>query len=413
MLACCGFSFAQTLTVLHEFNGGQGDGYNPFAPVVIDQNGVLYGTTFYGGNLKDCVVGCGEVYQVAPPAQTGGAWTYSAIYEFTGGNDGCCVYSALTLDSKGRLYGVNNSLFRLTRPTKPGAFWRYNDLYDFTDGLLPNTPLVLDSAGALYGVSPYGGLSGCGGSGCGAVLQFVPSKHGKWTENILYEFTGAADGAWPASIVIDGTGALYGIASVGGNVTQNCPSGCGTVFKLEPGSGGAWTYTVLYRFTGAPDDNPYSVVRDSSGDLYGLAVRGSQGATEVFKVTPHKRGAGSERLLHRFSPQDIPSDYCGYSPSFLTGGANGILYGAIFGDIDLYFGALFQLTPPADGTGHWSYTTLWDFNESGPDLNPNGVALGPDGALYGTTNGGDSSGGTVFQLQLPSQAPWPPSDFCY
>jgi len=89
------------------------------------------------------------------------------------------------------------------------------------------------------------------------------------------------------------------------------------------------------------------------------------------------------------------------------------MYGAIFGDIDLYFGALFQLTPPAGNKGPWTYTTLWDFNESGPDLNPNGVVLGPDGALYGTTNGGDSSGGTVFQLELPSQAPWPPSDFCY
>lgn len=38
---------------------------------------------------------------------------------------------------------------------------------------------------------------------------------------------------------------------------------------------------------------------------------------------------------------------------------------------------------------------------------------GADGALYGTLNGGDSDGGSVFQLQLPSQAPWPPSDFCY
>jgi hypothetical protein len=97
----------------------------------------------------------------------------------------------------------------------------------------------------------------------------------------------------------------------------------------------------------------------------------------------------------------------------LTAEPNGVLYGAIFGDIDLYFGALFQLTPPAGGKGPWAYTTLWDFNESGPDLNPNGVALGPDGALYGTLNGGDSDGGSVFRLQLPSQAPWPPQDFCY
>jgi len=130
-------------------------------------------------------------------------------------------------------------------------------------------------------------------------------------------------------------------------------------------------------------------------------------------LIPHKNGTWSERVLHGFNGQDFPADYCGYPPSYLTLGANGVLFGAIFGDIDLYFGALFQLTPPADSKGRWSYTTIWDFNESGPDLNPNGVVQGADGALYGTTNGGDSDGGTVFQLQLPSQAPWPPSDFCY
>jgi hypothetical protein len=417
MLASCPFSLAQTLTVLHTFEQVQDDGYNPFSPVVIDKNGVLYGTTFYGGDYQTCG-GCGEVYQVSPPAQPGGAWNYSAIYEFTGGYDGCCVYSALTLDSKGRLYGVTDEaspsekLFRLKAPAKPGSFWHFQDLYDFKNGMIPTTPLLIDSAGALYGVTPYGGSSGCGGSGCGAVLQFVPTKRGKWTENILYQFTGGADGALPASIVMDSTGTLYGVASEGGTVTQNCPSGCGTAFKLAPGPGGAWTYTVLYRFV-LHDHDPYALlVTDSSADLYGLAVRG-QYATEVFKLAPRPKGPSVNSLVHRFSPQNVPRSYCGYPTSFLTAGPDGTLYGGIFGDIDLYFGALFQLTPPAGGTGPWTYTTLWDFNESGPDLNPNGVALGPDGALYGTTNGGDSTGGTVFRLQLPSQAPWPPTDFCY
>ena len=169
---------------------------------------------------------------------------------------------------------------------------------------------------------------------------------------------------------------------------------------------------MLYSFTGVHDDDPYALARDSSGNLYGLAIR-NQTAGEVFKLKANKRNIWSGQPVHFFSSNDIPRDYCGYLPSFLTEGTDGNLYGAIFGDIDLYFGALFQLIPPADSTGRWTYTTLWDFNESGPDLNPNGVVQGPDGALYGTTNGGDSSGGTVFQLQLPSSAPWPPTDFCY
>jgi len=416
MLACCGFSLAQTLTVLHQFNGGPGDGYNPYAPVVIGQNGMLYGTTVFGGNSQDCNgIGCGEVYQVGPPAQPGGAWNYSAIYEFTGGNDGCCVYSALTLGSQGQLYGANNSLFELSNPTS--AFWQYYDLYDFPNGVYPNTPLLIDSTGALYGVNAYTGLQQCGGGAnfyfCGVVSQFVPTQNGPWTENILYQFTGGADGAFPASIALDSaTGTLYGIASLGGIIAPNCTEGCGTVFKLAPTPGGTWKYTVLYSFTGVHDLNPYALVRDSSGNLYGLASRGQYG-TEIFELTPRKKGAWTEKVLHGFSGHDIPTEYCGYPPSYLTLGANGVLYGAIFGDIDLYFGALFQLTPPASGKGPWAYATIWDFNESGPDLNPNGVVLGADGALYGTTNGGDSDGGTVFQLQLPSQAPWPPSDFCY
>ena len=416
MLAFCTLAFSQQLKVLHTFNGGQGDGYNPSANVTVDQNGVIYGTTAYGGNLKACVEGCGEVFQVAPTKLSTGEWEYSAIYEFNGNQIGAgYMDSALTLDSKGRLYGVDASLFRLTPPSTPGAFWHYQDLYDL-NGFAPTTPLLIDSTGALYGVTSFGGSSACGPYGCGTVLQFVPAKKGPWTENVLYQFTGGADGAYPASIVLDSaTGTLYGIAEGGGINSPNCASsgGCGTLFKLEPGQGGAWTFTVLYSFTGVHDGGPYAnLVPDSSGRLYGLASRGQAGE-EVFRLTPLKNGMWGDSLIHFFSSQDYPVHYCGYPPSSLTAGtSSGVLYGAVFGDIDLYFGALFQVMPPADGKGV-SYTTLWDFNESGPDLNPNGVVQGPDGALYGTTNGGDSTGGTVFRLELPSQAPWPPTDFCY
>jgi len=414
ILALCASSLAQPYTTLHEFGGGPDDGYNPYAPVIMDPNGVLYGTTFYGGNSNTCSgVGCGEVFQLVPPAQPGGTWTHSAIYEFRDGKDGCCPYSTLTLDRKGRLYGVANSLFRLTRPAKQGAMWHYRDLYDLTNGFYPTTPLLIDGAGALYGVSQQGGNPACGSYGCGAVLQFVPTKKGPWIENVLYEFSGAADGAFPSALVMDETGTLYGVASRGGIVAPNCSGGCGTVFKLEPQPDGTWAYSVRYSFTGTHDKSPYSLVQGTDGNFYGLAVRGQYGS-EVFKLTPHRRGLWTESLVHRFGTQNRPADYCGYPATYLTTGPNGVLYGAIFGDIDLYFGALFQISPATgNGKGSWTYTTLWDFNESGPGLNPNGILLGPDGALYGTLNGGDSDGGSVFQLTLPSQAPWPPVDFCY
>ena len=279
LFASCALSSGQTLKVLHVFNGGQGDGYNPEAPVVVAPNGVVYGTTWFGGNLHcGITVGCGEVFQVVPPSGSQKRWTYSAIYEFTGGSDGCCVSSALTLDSQGRLYGVNASLFRLTPPAS-GKFWQYTDLYDFS-GFAPSTPLLFDNAGNLYGVTPLGGPPNCGTYGCGTVSQFVPTQSGPWTQNILYQFTGGTDGAYPASIVLDDTtGEIYGVAQGGGIISPNCTytGGCGTVFKLTPAQSGIWTFSVPYSFTGVHSGGPYILVRDSNGKLRGIAERGQYG----------------------------------------------------------------------------------------------------------------------------------------
>jgi hypothetical protein len=61
-----GSSTAQTVTVLHIFNGTVGDGYNPLAPVIVAPDGTLYGTTYSGGDLN-CTLGggggCGTVFQ--------------------------------------------------------------------------------------------------------------------------------------------------------------------------------------------------------------------------------------------------------------------------------------------------------------------------------------------------------------
>jgi hypothetical protein len=76
--------------VLYDLQGGDptGDGAQPQAGVVFDQNGNLYGTTEFGVNAGACGGGCGTVFELSPPAQPGGAWKQSVIYAFQGSYDG-------------------------------------------------------------------------------------------------------------------------------------------------------------------------------------------------------------------------------------------------------------------------------------------------------------------------------------
>jgi len=410
MLMISAFCAAQELTALHIFSG-QADGGNPAAPVVANHNGVLYGTTWYGG-ISSCNsgVGCGTVFEETPPATSGGQWKFSVIYEFIGGNDGCCNSSTLALDPSGKLYGVTNgglpngSVFQLTPPKDPSGKWNFANIYTFREqeGAFPWTPLLIGKGGAIYGAAPYGGLSGCGTYGCGTVVELVPpaTEDDPWKEHTLHQFSGGADGGTPSGpLVVGRDGSLYGTTFAGGIApTSNCPNGCGVVFKLSPPShpGVSWTETVIYTFHDHPDGAfPYSLVSGRDGVLYGLArCHGSENAPNIFALSPPASGAGPwhKTVLYNFNAS-------GYGPSYLILGANGVLLGTIFGDIDLDAGLVFQLAPPAAPGGRWAYSTLVDFNHGGPSRNPNGVVPDKFGALYGTLNGGDSDFGAVFKLE--------------
>jgi uncharacterized repeat protein (TIGR03803 family) len=265
-------------TVLYSF-AGDSDGAAPFAEVVFDPAGNLYGTTFNGGGWGCGGMGCGTIYKLAP---SNGVWTESVLYDFTGGGDGAHPYYGLVLDSAGNLYGTTNAtpgpnnfgtVFQLA---PSGSGWIETTIRNFrgqSEGVLPFGGLILDQLGNLYGSTNEGGAYGGG-----TVFQLTPDGS-NWQFNILYNFP--LFGMPQGSLIMDSSGNLYGIMTESTN-------GQGSVFKLTPSSGG-WTYTSLHDFDGQGGGGfpEGGVVLDANGNLYGrTAYGGAYGYGVVYEITP-------------------------------------------------------------------------------------------------------------------------------
>lgn len=267
-----------TETVLHSFSGP--DGAYPVDSLVLDDAGNLYGTTVFGGRFSG-----GTVFQLAPSA---GTWTESVLYHFTGRNDGIDPEAALILDQKGVLYGttIAGNVFKLTPPASGDTKWSLKVIYTFgggpNAGQLSEGTLLAGSNGVLYGTQKFGG----GPANAGAVYQLTPpaTHGGAWTETTIYRFTGGADGAYPfAGVIADSAGNLYGTSSGNGRKNQ------GTVFQLTPPAthGAAWTETTLHAFSGGPDGSGpgANLIFGKGGALYSTtAGGGSAGKGTVFRI---------------------------------------------------------------------------------------------------------------------------------
>jgi len=150
-----------TETVLHRFLG---DGASPFAGLIMDENGNLYGTTYQGRR------GYGTVFELSA---TGKA---TVLYSFTGGSDGANPTAGLVMDENGNLYGAaaysEGTVFELS-PGKKGAAWTFTLLHAFGsqsgDGIRPFGTLILDKEGNLYGTTYAGGANAEG-----AVFKVTP-----------------------------------------------------------------------------------------------------------------------------------------------------------------------------------------------------------------------------------------------
>jgi hypothetical protein len=386
-----------TETVLYTFNGGT-DGGLPNGVLIFDTKGNLYGTTVGFG--KDY----GVVFELTPPTGGGsGQWTETVLYTFTGRSDGGGPWAGLIFDSKGNLYGTTAGggdthglclpqggcgvVFELSPPVKGGTGpWSESVLYTFTDGNdggVPTAGLIFDSKGNLYGTTQGGGSSvACYGINprCGVVFELSPPSgggSGPWIENVLLIFTSGSGGASPwAGLIFDSSGNLYGTASLGGNGGADCPLGCGVVFELSPPSGGGsgpWTETVLtFFYGGSGGELPYGgLVFDPGGHLYGTLDGGdaptstcpSQSCGMVFQLGPPSGGGTgywSSLILYGFSDgADGANPYAGVIID-----SQGNLFGtaAYGGDNSacsgLGCGVVFEVSPPALGTVTLSTTSL-------------------------------------------------------
>ena len=375
---------AQTFTVLHTFNAGS-DGQNPTASLTVHGNGkTAYGVATFGPGGDG-----GGAFKLT---QGGSGWVLSPLFTHAGATD-----SKLVIGPDGNLYGASayggiqacgegggcGTVFMLQPPAAACASflcpWKQTVIYEFTDqndGWYPDSEVIFDTAGNLYGVTEYGGTGDCGigGSvGCGLVYKLTRSGSG-WTKSTIHTFLGStSDGAFPSGgLVFDTAGNLYGLTSIGGSSACSNGSniGCGVLYELSPSNGG-WTESIPYYFQGTNGGDPTgTLAMDPSGNLYGVAD------PYIFELS--QPGNWSYATLYNFTHDDYPI-------GGLTFDRGGNLYGVTIQAGENGYGYVYKLSLSGSS---WTLSHLHDFAYADGTYANGLVSLDVNGNIYGTSNQG-------------------------
>jgi uncharacterized repeat protein (TIGR03803 family) len=155
-------------TLLHTFTGYPRDGMDAQGNLVFDQAGNLYGITYSGGAKNN-----GTVYKLSP--EHDGQWTEEILYSFKSGKDGRQPWAGVVLDAGGDIYGTTvrggaigpkhqGTVFELLAPGGGAGSYKEKVLWSFSgpNGANPYGIPVLDSAGNLYGTAAVGGTNNAG-----------------------------------------------------------------------------------------------------------------------------------------------------------------------------------------------------------------------------------------------------------
>jgi uncharacterized repeat protein (TIGR03803 family) len=432
-------------TVLYSFTGGV-DGGNPYAGVIEDSSGNLYGTAVTGGSAPSPVYAGGVVFKLSPAGQGTVLYSFNTQRQNNGhGPAGPGVpYAGVILDSAGNLFGAaaddgekdGGCVYEIS------ATGTFSALYSFNINKGPAIPqggLVRDSAGNLYGTTEWFKKDFNDISALGAVYRLEPGGQ----LDVLYKYPGSGDdtyrGSMNAGVVLDSEGNLYGTTPYGGMqgmVYKVSPSGAETtLYSFAPAPGGtnpstgvtvgpsgelygatlfggvsnwgvvyrlsnAGRESTLYSFTGGADGGSprAGVVLDSAGNVYGTAYEGglasgAAGFGAVYKISP----TGQETVLHTFT-----GGADGGNPGQLTIDSAGDLYGVagygVLADGATGAGVVFKIPRSGDET------VLYTFTGGADGSGPNGVTLDSAGNLYGTTYTGGAAGyGVIFRLSVSGE----------
>jgi len=204
---------------------GQADGEAPYAGLVADAAGALYGTTYYGGTY-----GSGTAYKLAPQS---GKYNESVIWSFGGSGDGKFPIAGLIAGTAGVLYGTcseggsrpagGGMAFELA-PSSSGYVESQLHQFGFrADGWRPFAALTMGPGGLLYGTTIFGADYRNGESGAAFSLTL---RQRKTAESVLWNFGAGSDGYGPNGLTADASGTLFGTTCCGGS------AGNGTVFEL-------------------------------------------------------------------------------------------------------------------------------------------------------------------------------------
>ena len=355
-----------------DFNGNE-NGSNPNGSLVKADNGILYGTTTYGGSN-----GQGLLFDWNPVTDT-----YTKKLDFGAEMKAGYPVGSLVSANNRKFYGMTGSVIYEWDPVTNNFTNKYNFDLDVTRsvGSIPKGSLVLADNGKLYGMTMEGGVGSCCQSGAGTLFEWDPETD---TFTKKMDFNRADNGRNPTDLLVRANnGKLYGMTGKGGEYDL------GVLFEWNPATN---TFTKKLDFTG-PENGGHplgSLMQADNGKLYGMTNDGGLENSGVLFEWDPVADTYTKKLTFNGEEE-------GGSPyGSLIQADNGKLYGTTgYGGVNKK-GVLFEWDPATN-----IYIKKLDFNGAENGSNPYGSLLqANNGRLYGLTyTGGAYDLGVLYEWE--------------
>jgi len=217
-----------TAQKIASWRGGTVANYGMF----VDGNGDVYGTTAVPRSNANL----GTVFKLTP---TSSGYAKTTLFVFKNALDGDAPQSGVVLDAQGNVYGTTSyggkyGLGTVYKLTRSGGSYTESVIDSLgssqSSGVIPLGAPFIDASGKLYFTTPFVGRDG---NGLGALYSLSPSGTA-YAETLVHRFQGNADGATPlGSLFVDEAGSIYGATAKGGG--GSCfknGAGCGVIYKI-------------------------------------------------------------------------------------------------------------------------------------------------------------------------------------